>query len=97
MDWEKQKAVCAEYAQKNGGSVADVIRTSGRKGAVIISKDGRILYDPFVLEQVKEVIAKEPLTKMADSIKERPQGEVSTVLEAPKPAAQRKKPGTRKK
>lgn len=97
MDYEKQKADCAGYAQNNGGTVADVLRTSGRKGAAVISKDGRILYDPFVLEPVKEVITKEPLTKMADSIKERPQGEVSTVLEAPKPTAQRKKPGTRKK
>lgn len=96
MDYEKQKAECAEYAQKNGGTVADVLRTSERKGAAVISKDGRILYDPFVMEPVKEVITKEPMTEMKEGIKERAQGEIAAKVETPRPP-QKKKSGARKK
>ena len=96
MNYEKQKAECAEYAQKNGGTVADVLRTSDRKGAAVISKDGRILYDPFVMEPVKEVITKEPTTEMGEGIKERVQGEITFSVEAPK-SAQKKRTGSRKK
>lgn len=96
MDYEKQKSVCAEYAQGNGGSVADVVRISGRKGAVVLSKDGRVLYDPFVLEPVKEVITKEPQTKVEEGINNRPQGEISAKVDAPKPV-QKRKPGGKKK
>ena len=96
MNYEKQKAECAEYAQKNGGTVADVLRTSERKGAAVISKDGRILYDPFVMEPVREVITKEPMTEMEEGIKERPQGEITSDVWTPKPA-QKKRTGSRKK
>lgn len=96
MNYEKQKTVCADYAQENGGTVADVLRTSGRKGAAVISKDGRILYDPFVMEPVREVITKEPMTKMEEGIDRRPQGEISATVETHKPA-QKRKPGGKKK
>ena len=59
MQYEQQKAACAEYAQQNGGSVADVLRVSGRKGAVVLSKDGRTIYDPFVIEPIKERVQEE--------------------------------------
>lgn len=96
MDYEKQKADCAGYAQNNGGTVADVLRTSGRKGAAVISKDGRILYDPFVMEPVKEVITKEPMTEMEEGLKGIHQGEVTAKVETRKPS-QRRKPATKKK
>lgn len=96
MNYENQKAACEDYAKRNGGTVADVLRTSERKGAAVISKDGRILYDPFVMEPVKEVITKEPMTDMEEGIKERPQGEITSDVEAPKPA-QKKRTGSRKK
>lgn len=96
MDYEKQKADCAGYAQNNGGTVADVLRTSGRKGAAVISKDGRILYDPFVMEPVKEVITKEPMTEFEKGIRNRAQGEITAEVEAPK-HSQKKKSGTKKK
>ena len=83
MDYEKQKADCAGYAQNNGGTVADVLRTSGRKGAAVISKDGRILYDPFVMEP-------------EEGIRNRARGEITAEVEAPK-HAQKKKSGARKK
>ena len=60
MQYEKQKEACAKYAQKNGGSVADVLRVSGRKGAVVLSKDGRTIYDPFVVEPIADVITAQP-------------------------------------
>lgn len=60
MQYEKQKEASAKYAQKNGGSVADVLRVSGRKGAVVLSKDGRTIYDPFVVEPIAEVITAQP-------------------------------------
>lgn len=64
MQYEQQKNACAEYAQRNGGSVADVLRVSGRMGAVVLSKDGRTIYDPFVIEPIKEVITAEPMKEM---------------------------------
>lgn len=63
MQYEQQKNACAEYAQRNGGSVADVLRVSGRKGAVVLSKDGRTIYDPFVIEPIQEVIGAENVKK----------------------------------
>lgn len=60
MKYEDQKVACARYAQKNGGSVADVIRVSGRRGAVVLSMDGRTIYDPFVVEPIAEVITAQP-------------------------------------
>lgn len=96
MDCEKQKAACAEYAQSNGGSIVEVARTSGRKGAVVLSKDGRVLYDPFVMEPVKEVITKEPMTEMEEGLKGCTQGEVTAKVETRKPS-QRRKPATKKK
>lgn len=60
MEYEKQKRLCANYAQENGGAVSDVVRVSGRKGAVVLSKDGRVIYDPFIVEAIASVVAKEP-------------------------------------
>lgn len=87
MQYENQKAACAEYAKRNGGDVADVLRVSGRKDAVVVSKDGRVLYDPFVIEPIREVVTNKPLTEME---------EIRAQVEAPKPA-QRRKSGSRKK
>lgn len=95
MQYEQQKTACAEYAQQNGGSVADVLRVSGRKGSVVLSKDGRTIYDPFVIEPIKEVITAEPMKEMEKAIKERVQEEVEAEIE--KPAAPKKKPAPRKK
>lgn len=94
MQYEQQKAACAEYAQQNGGSVADVLRVSGRKGAVVLSKDGRTIYDPFVIEPIKEVFTAEPMKEMESAVKERVQEEVKIELPAPAP---KKKPAPRKK
>lgn len=99
MQYEKQKSDCAIYAQRNGGSVADVLRTSGRQGAVVISKDGRVLYDPFVIEPIKEVITKEPKTEMKQAVEERVQEEVKVeapAAAAPKPAPRKKAPAKKK-
>ena len=100
MQYENQKAACADYAQRNGGSVADVLRNSGQKGAVILSKDGRVLYDPFVIDPIKEVITAEPMKEMEKAIEQRVEGEVKIESEAPaqaEPAAPKKKPAPRKK
>lgn len=94
MQYEQQKAACAEYAQQNGGSVADVLRVSGRKGAVVLSKDGRTIYDPFVIEPIKEVFTAEPMKEMESAVKERVQEEVRVELPA---AAPKKKAAPRKK
>lgn len=100
MQYEKQKAACADYAQRNGGSVADVLRVSGRKGAVVVSKDGRTIYDPFVIEPIKEVITKEPMKEMKNAIKERVTEEVKLEATAPAvpaaPLAPRRKPAPKK-
>lgn len=95
MQYEQQKAACTEYAQQNGGSVADVLRINGNRGSVVLSKDGRTIYDPFVIEPIKEVITAEPMKKMEKAIKERVQEEVEAEIE--KPAAPKKKPAPRKK
>lgn len=101
MQYENQKAACADYAQRNGGSVADVLRSSGQKGAVILSKDGRVLYDPFVIDPIKEVITAEPMKEMEKAVEQRVQGEVKVEAAAPAEAepapAQKKKPAPRKK
>ena len=100
MQYENQKAACADYAQRNGGSVADVLRNSGQKGAVILSKDGRVLYDPFVIDPIKEVITAEPMKEMEKAVEQRVEGEVKIEPEAPaqaEPAAPKKKPAPRKK
>jgi hypothetical protein len=94
MQYEQQKAACAEYAQQNGGSVADVLRVSGRKGAVVLSKDGRTIYDPFVIEPIKEVFTAEPMKEMESAVKERVQEEVRIEIPAQAP---KKKAATRKK
>lgn len=86
MQYEQQKNACAEYAQRNGGSVADVLRVSGRMGAVVLSKDGRTIYDPFVIEPIKEVVTAEPVKRSEDDIKE-----------TPAPAAKKKAPARKKK
>ena len=70
MQYEKQKAACAEYAQQNGGSVADVLRINGNRGAVVQSKDGRTIFDPFVIEPIKEVMTAEPMKEMETAVKE---------------------------
>ena len=100
MQYENQKAACADYAQRNGGSVADVLRNSGQKGAVILSKDGRVLYDPFVIDPIKEVITAESMKEMEKAVEQRVEGEVKVESEAPaqaEPAAPKKKPAPRKK
>ena len=100
MQYENQKAACADYAQRNGGSVADVLRNSGQKGAIILSKDGRVLYDPFVIDPIKEVITAEPMKEMEKAVEQRVEGEVKVEFEAPaqaEPAAPKKKPAPRKK
>lgn len=87
MQYENQKAACDEYAQHNGGIVADVLRVSGRKGAVVLSKDGRTIYDPFVIEAIKEVITEKPVKE-----------EVKTEVKAEdKPAPKKKTPARKKK
>ena len=95
MQYEKQKAACEEYAQQNGYSVADVIRVSGRKGAVVLSKDGRTIFDPFVIEPISEVITAKPMTQMKEAVKDRVDEEVK--LEVQDPAPKRKAPVRRKK
>ena len=100
MQYENQKAACADYAQRNGGSVADVLRNSGQKGSVILSKDGRVLYDPFVIDPIKEVITAEPMKEMEKAVEQRVEGEVKVEFGAPaqaEPAAPKKKPAPRKK
>ena len=100
MQYENQKAACADYAQRNGGSVADVLRNSGQKGSVILSKDGRVIYDPFVIDPIKEVITAEPMKEMEKAVEQRVEGEVKVESEAPaqaEPAAPKKKPAPRKK
>ena len=94
MQYEKQKAACEEYAQKGNGVVADVLRVSGRKGAVVLSKDGRTIYDPFVMEPIKEVITAEPMKEMKNAVKDRVDEDVT--LEA-KPVVPKKKAPARKK
>lgn len=96
MNYENQKAACEDYAKRNGGSVADVLRTNGHKGAVVLSKDGRTIYDPFVIEPIAEVITAGPMKEMEKAIKERVNEEV--VLEAePVALAPKKKAPARKK
>lgn len=99
MQYENQKVACADYAQRNGGSVADVLRNSGQKGAVILSKDGRVLYDPFVIDPIKEVITAEPMREMEKAVEQRVEGEVKVETAAPDEAepAPKKKPAPRKK
>lgn len=94
MQYEQQKAACAEYAQQNGGSVADVLRVNGNKGAVVLSKDGRTVFDPFVIEPIKEVFTAEPMKEMETAVKERVDEEVKIELPAAEP---KKKPAPRKK
>lgn len=94
MQYEQQKAACAEYAQQNGGSVADVLRVNGNKGAVVLSKDGRTVFDPFVIEPIKEVFTAEPMKEMEEAVKERVTKEVKFELPAAEP---KKKPAPRKK
>jgi hypothetical protein len=94
MQYEKQKEACAEYAQRNGGSVADVLRISGRKGAVVLSKDGRTIFDPFVIEPIAEVITAKPMKEMENAVKERVNEEVKVELPAAEP---KKKTAPRKK
>ena len=94
MQYEQQKATCAEYAQRNGGTVADVLRVSGRTGAVVLSKDGRTIFDPFVIEPIKDVITKEPMKEMEAAVKERVTEEVKAELA---PAPKKKAPARRKK
>lgn len=89
MNYEKQKAACASYAQRNGGSVADVLRTSGRRGAVVVSKDGRPVFDPFVIEPIAELLTGTPEVKNPDPVIENPVAE--------KPAAPKKKTTPKKK
>ena len=94
MQYEKQKEACAKYAQCNGGSVADVLRVNGNKGAVVLSKDGRTIFDPFVIEPISEVMTAEPMKEMETAVKERVDEEVKIELPA---AAPKKKAAPRKK
>ena len=89
MNYENQKSACEDYAKRNGGSVADVLRVSGRKGAAVLSKDGRILYDPFVTEPVKEAIVADAKPKDIEPA----EGEINAEVTkpAPKKKAQAKK------
>ena len=96
MQYEQQKAACAEYAHQNGGSVADVLRVNGNKGAVVVSKDGRTIFDPFVIEPIKDVFTAEPMKEMEEAVKERVTEEVKAELPAAVPEP-RKKPAPRKK
>ena len=95
MQYETQKAACEEYAQQNGYSVADVIRVSGRKGAVVLSKDGRTIFDPFVIEPIAEVITAKPTEELKKEIKERVDEEVKPKIQDPAP--KRKTPVRKKK
>lgn len=97
MQYENQKSACADYAQRNGGSVADVLRVSGRKGAVVLSKDGRTIYDPFVIEPIAEVITKEPMKEMEKAVEERVKEEVVVEAAPAEEAAPKKKAPARKK
>lgn len=96
MQYEKQKEACAEYAQLNGGSVADVLRVSGRKGAVVISKDGRTIFDPFVIESIAEIITKEPMKDFETAVKERMVKEVKIELPAAAPKKKSANKGKKK-
>lgn len=96
MQYEQQKAACAEYAQQNGGSVADVLRESGRKGAVVLSKDGRTIFDPFVIEPISEVMTAEPMKEMETAVKERVDEEVKIELPAAAPKKKSANKGKKK-
>lgn len=98
MQYEKQKAACAEYAQQNGGSVADVLRVSGRKGAVVVSKDGRTIFDPFVIEPIADIITAKPMQESNKAVKERIQEEVNIEMETPaRPAPAQRRATARKR
>lgn len=110
MQYENQKAACADYAQRNGGSVADVLRVNGNKGAVVLSKDGRTIFDPFVIEPIEEVITAKPAREMQKAVEERVneeiEFEIKPVVDAapaaepipdPAPAPKKKAPAQRKK
>lgn len=95
MQYEKQKAACAEYAQRNGGSVADVLRTNGHKGAVVLSKDGRTIYDPFVIEPIAEVIPAE--AEPAQKVETPVEPEAGEKPAGAEPAPKKKAPARKKK
>lgn len=98
MQYENQKAACAEYAQRNGGSVADVLRTSGRKGAVVLSKDGRTIFDPFVIEPIQEIITEDPIKEVENTVKEKQEEVPGVEAPAEKPAApKRRTPANRRR
>lgn len=97
MQYENQKSACVDYAQRNGGSVADVLRVSGRKGAVVLSKDGRTIYDPFVIEPIAEVITKDPTKEMEKAVEERVKEKVAEEAAKAEEAAPKKKAPVRKK
>lgn len=90
MNYENQKAACEDYAKRNGGTVADVLRISNRKGAAVLSKDGRILYDPFVTEPVKEAIVVDAEPEAIEPA----EGEINA--ENTKPAPKKKAPAKKK-
>lgn len=96
MQYEQQKAACAEYAQRNGGSVADVLRESGRKGAVVLSKDGRTVFDPFVIEPISEVMTAEPMKGMEKAVEERVKDEVKIEFPATAPKKKSANKGKKK-
>ena len=95
MQYERQKEACAEYAQRNGGSVADVLRVSGRKGAVVLSKDGRTIFDPFVIEPIGEIIPNEPVHETEKVVKEEVEEEAN--LDIRSQSAKKKSPARKKK
>lgn len=96
MQYEKQKEACVEYAQHNGGSVADVLRVNGNKGAVVLSKDGRTIFDPFVIEPISEVITAKPMKEMETAVKERVKEEVKIEFPAAAPKKKTAPRGKRK-
>lgn len=89
MKYEQQKEACAKYAQQEGQTVADVIRVSGNKGAVVLSKDGRTIFDPFVIDAIKEVILEPKVEPLVEPLQE-------GVKKGPH-AAPKRRPAQRKK
>ena len=93
MKYEQQKEACEKYAQQEGRTVADVIRVSGNRGAVVLSKDGRTIFDPFVIDAIKEVVVEPKVEPIVEPRQEPPVEGVKVE----KPAAPKKKPTQRRK
>lgn len=88
MEYEKQKKLCDEYAQKNGGAAIDVRRISGRIGSVVVSKDDRIVYDPFIAEPIAAI---KTVKEAQDEIPRPEEGKDQKTTRKPrKPSAKKK-------